>query len=38
MYFWVNEFEVGINESVFSDNEQQKVYFKAIIWLMKLQS
>ena len=26
MYFSVNEFEVGVNDSVFSGNEQQKVY------------
>ena len=25
MYFCVNEFEVGVNDSIFSDNEQQKV-------------
>ena len=27
MYFCVNEFEVGVNDSVFSGNEQQKVYY-----------
>ena len=27
MYFCVNEFEVGVNDSIFSGNEQQKVYF-----------
>ena len=26
MYFRVNEFEVGVNDSIFSGNEQQKVY------------
>ena len=26
MYFCVNKFEVGINDSIFSGNEQQKVY------------
>ena len=26
MYFCVNEFEVGVNNSIFSGNEQQKVY------------
>ena len=25
MYFRVNEFEVGVNDSIFSSNEQQKV-------------
>ena len=25
--FYVNEFEVGVNDSIFSGNEQQKVYF-----------
>ena len=25
MYFWVNDFEVGVNDSTFSGNEQQKV-------------
>ena len=27
MYFCVNEFEVAVNDSIFSSNEQQKVYF-----------
>ena len=31
MYFCVNEFEVGVNDSIFSDNEQQKVYYQLII-------
>ena len=26
IYFCVNEFEVGVNDSIFSGNEQQKVY------------
>ena len=26
MSFWVNEFEVGVNDSIFSGNGQQKVY------------
>ena len=26
MYFCVNEFEVGVNDSIFSGNERQKVY------------
>ena len=26
MYLCVNEFEVGVNDSIFSGNEQQKVY------------
>ena len=25
MYFCVNEFQVGVNDSIFSGNEQQKV-------------
>ena len=25
MYFCVNDFEVGVNDSIFSGNEQQKV-------------
>ena len=28
MYFWVNKFEVGVNDSIFSGNEQQKVYMR----------
>ena len=27
MYFRVNEFEVDVNDSIFSGNEQQKVYY-----------
>ena len=27
MYFSVNEFEVSVNDSIFSGNEQQKVYY-----------
>ena len=26
MYFCINEFEFGVNDSIFSGNEQQKVY------------
>ena len=26
MYFCVHEFEVGVNDSIFSGNEQQKTY------------
>ena len=26
MYFCANEFEVGVNDSIFSGNKQQKVY------------
>ena len=26
MYFCVSEFEVGVNDSIFSGDEQQKVY------------
>ena len=26
MYFRVNEFEVGVNDSISSNNKQQKVY------------
>ena len=28
MYFCVNEFEVGVIDSIFSGNEQQKVYLR----------
>ena len=27
MYFYVNEFEIGVNDSISSGNEQQKVYY-----------
>ena len=30
MYFRVNEFEVGVNQSIFSGNEQQKVYMRPL--------
>ena len=30
MYFYVNESEVGVNDSIFSGNEQQKVYLRKI--------
>ena len=29
MYFCVNEFDIGVNDSIFSGDEQQKVYFNA---------
>ena len=29
MYFCVNEFEVGVNDSILPGNEQQKVYLVA---------
>ena len=28
MYFCVNEFDVVVNDSIFSGNEQQKVYYR----------
>ena len=28
IYFYVNEFEVGVNCSIFSGDEQQKVYLQ----------
>ena len=31
MYFRVNEFEVGVNDSIFCSNEQQKVYNALLI-------
>ena len=31
MYFCVNEFEVGVNDSIFSGNEQQKAYFFCVV-------
>ena len=39
MYFCVSEFEVGVNDSIFSGNEQQKVYyscanFSSFHWLL----
>ena len=27
MYFYVNEFEVNVNDSIFSGNEQQNAYY-----------
>ena len=30
MYFCVNEFEVGVNGSIFSGNELQKVYYSQL--------
>ena len=35
MYFCVNEFEVGVNDSIFSANEQQKVYYPKVIMNFK---
>ena len=32
MHFCVNEFEVGVNDSIFSGNEQQKGYFQAVFY------
>ena len=33
MWFCVNEFEIGVDDSTFSDSEQQKVYWKKkIMW------
>ena len=32
MYFCVNEFEIGVNDSIFSGNEQRKVEYYDIIW------
>ena len=31
MYFRVDEFEVGVNDTIFSGNEQQKVQFNSIL-------
>ena len=36
MYFCVNEFEVGLTDSIFSGNEQQKVYYLLIIYMKKV--
>ena len=30
MYFWVNEFEVGVNDNIFSVNQQKKVYLSGL--------
>ena len=30
MYFCFNEFEIGVNDSIFSGNEQQKVHVKRV--------
>ena len=35
MYFCVNEFEAGVNDNIFSGNEQQKVYISAQIIVKK---
>ena len=32
MYFCVNEIEVGVNDSMFSGNEQQKAYLPVQIY------
>ena len=34
MYFCVNEFEVGVNDSIFSGNEQQKVHSTSSNYLL----
>ena len=31
MYFFVDEFEVGVNDCIFSGNEQQKVYTLVLV-------
>ena len=31
MYFCVNEYEVGFNDSIFSGNEQQKMYYILVV-------
>ena len=31
MYFCVNEFEVRVNDSIFSGHEQQKVYYHSSV-------
>ena len=36
MYFCVNGFEVGVNDSIFSGNEQQKVYYNGCVVFNKL--
>ena len=33
MYFCVDEFEVGVNDSIFSGNEQQKVYYSLELYV-----
>ena len=30
MYFCINEFEVGVNDSIFSRNEQQEMYNRSL--------
>ena len=27
MYFWIDEFEVGVNDSIFSGNDQRNVLY-----------
>ena len=34
MYFCVNEFQVGVNDSIFSGNEQQKVYVEDLSYFL----
>ena len=34
IYFCLNEFEVGVNDSIFSGNEQQKVFIVFISFIM----
>ena len=31
MYFCINDFEVGVNDSIFFGNEQQKVYMRVTL-------
>ena len=38
MYFCINEFEVGVNDSTFSGNEQQKVHFPSKDWKNQVKS
>ena len=37
-YFYVNELEVGVNDSIFSGNEQQKVQYPWHAWENELKS
>ena len=36
MYFYVNEFEVGVNDRIFSGNEQQKVYYSRPVHMVSV--
>ena len=38
MYFCINEFEVGIHNSIISGNEQQKVYVNSALCMYMLAS